>query len=219
MKKRNKKRIAGISAIITVLFITPLLVFAIVYQSAPRKNSFAPGSVDIEVSEAADHGETLSKELVLDNDKKSVDKPVKIYDSRKNAGEKLRVCFVPMWVDSSGNVCNEFNFTVPTQSGNTLVYKDGEKEIKLTLSDDWHTNGWDYSDPKADPPGDGCFYYSGSLLSGDLTPQLLEKVELSTEAYSLTNPALKNLSLRIDVLADAIQSSGNAAETRQWNTP
>ena len=52
MKKKNKKRISGInSVIIAALFIAPLVVFAAIYFSNERKNSFVPGSVDIAVNE------------------------------------------------------------------------------------------------------------------------------------------------------------------------
>ena len=53
MKKNNKKQIASISSIIIVLFIAPLIVFAAIYFSSNRKNSFAPGSVDIAVNEGS----------------------------------------------------------------------------------------------------------------------------------------------------------------------
>lgn len=44
---------------------------------------------------------------------------------------------------------------------------------------------------------------------------LLENVELNDKAYELTD----NYILKLDVLADAIQSSGNANAARDWKTP
>ena len=79
----------------------------------------------------------------------------------------------------------------------------------------WKKNGWGYHDPNnADDPGDGYFYYSGKLKSGQLTPRLLDKVELSEAAYALTEN--NTYRLRIDVLADAIQTSGGAESQRGW---
>jgi hypothetical protein len=108
MKKNNKKKISGISGIIAALFIAPLIVFAAVYFSNERKNSFAPGSVDIAVNEGnagSDEGEELEKNYtwVKSGEIYTADKDVKIKDTRNNPGEVLRVCFVPMWYDKDDN--------------------------------------------------------------------------------------------------------------------
>lgn len=219
MKKLNKKRVAGVVGIIAALFMAPLIVFAAVYFSSERKNSFAPGSVDIAVNEGNstdDEGKEVVKEYTWDGINYTVDKDVKIKDNRKYPGERLRVCFIPMWYDSEGNVCDAFDFgTQPVQSGNSFTYTDGSKTITLKMISGWEQNGWSYSDPNADPSGDGCFYYTGTLDNSKLTAQLLDSVELNSDAYALTEDYV----FRLDVLADAIQSSGDAATTRQWNSP
>lgn len=224
MKKSNKKRIAGICGGITALFIAPLIVFAAIYYSSERKNSFAPGSVDIAVNEGNapdDEGDEVIKEYTWDGTNYTVDKDVKIKDSRQYPGEMLRVYFIPMWYNKGDNgepddVCDVFNFgSQPAQSGNAFTYTDGNKTITLKMASDWEQSGWSYSDPNADPPGDGCFYYSGTLDSSKLTAQLLDSVELNSDAYALTD----NYVFILDVLADAIQSSGNAYAARDWNTP
>ena len=231
MDKQNKKHVAGMGGIIAALFIAPLIVFAVVYNSSERKNSFAPGSVDIAVNEgndSSDEGEELEKDdyiWVKSGEIYTADKDVKIKDTRKNHGEVLRVCFIPMWYDKDDNgepdnVCDVFNFgSQPTQNDNAFTYTDGDKTITLKMASEmasaWEQSGWSYSDPAADPPGDGCFYYSGTLDSSKLTAQLLDSVELNANAYALT----ENYVFRLDVLADAIQTSGNAAETRGWDSP
>lgn len=230
MKKNNKKKISGISGIIAALFIAPLIVFAAIYFSNERKNSFAPGSVDIAVNEGnagSNEGEELEKDYtwVKSGEIYTADKDVKIKDTRKNPGEVLRVCFIPMWYDKDDNgepdnVCDVFNFgSQPTQNGNAFTYTDGDKTITLKMASEMASareqSGWSYSDPAADPPGDGCFYYNGPLESGNLTAQLLDSVELNEKAYELT----ENYVFRLDVLADAIQSSGNANAARDWKTP
>lgn len=120
-----------------------------------------------------------------------------------------------MWYDFDGNVCDIFDFSTLVFSGNTLTYTDDnntaetddDKKIILTLASDWKTNGWNYNSD------DGFFYYSGDLI-GEETKQLLESVELDQSAYKLTG----SYNLRLDVLADAIQSSGNAKNNRDWPT-
>ena len=217
MKKWDKKHLAGISGIFAVLFIAPLIVFAVVYKSNERKNSFAPGSVDIEVQEISKNeqkqGKTLETELKWDSAYQA-EKLVKICDKRNNPGEALRVCFIPMWFDKDANgdpanVCNVFDFSTisqPTASNNKLVYTDDTKTITLNLNPEWTQNGWHYQ------AADGYFYYNGDLNPDDLTETLLSSVQLSEDAYALTASYL----FRLDVLADAIQTSGNAAETRRW---
>ena len=218
MKKRNKKRITSINGIIAILFIAPIVVLAAIYISSERKNRFEPGNVDIQVKEGQDTSDRLEKDDYKWEPKNSpvtsyiAEKPMQIKDSRKYPGEKLRVKFVPMWYDSQGNVCSVFDFQTSnhTNGTNTLVYSDGaEKTITFNLASDWQTNGWMYS------PSDDCFYYSGTLNASKLTAQLLSSVEISPTVY---DELTETYTFRLDVLADAIQSSGNAAETRQWQT-
>lgn len=206
MKQKKKTMIIG--GIIAVALVTPLAVLAIMYLSNQRENTFAPASVSIEVRESGldnEQGEQIDNIIEMD-DSKEIEKPVQIYDSRSNEDEELRVCFVPMWYDTNDNLCGSlFSISTPTMSENALIYSDGDKSITLNLDTDWESSGWEYRT-------DGYFYYSGSLNSGKLTPQLLDSVQLSTAAYELT----KDYRLRIDVLADAIQASGNASANRNW---
>lgn len=216
---QQKKSIGHASGIIAALFIAPLIVFAVVYNSRERDNNFSPGSVNIKVQEAFEdkeiQGETLETNLKWNTENQTsykADKLVKICDTREYAGEALRVCFIPMWFDKdergdSANVCGVFNFRTLEQNDNKLVYKDGTKEITLNLDSGWYTNGWDYRE-------DGCFYYTGKLGQNDLTATLLENVQLNEDAYALTADYV----FRLDVLADAIQITDDAAGTRQWAT-
>ena len=118
MKKNNKKKISGISGIIAALFIAPLVVFAAVYFSNERTNSFEPGSVDIAVNEGTDEGEKLEKEYPWEKsgDNYIANKDVWIKDTRTNAGEVLRVSFIPMWYEmneqkeSTDVLSDVFNF-------------------------------------------------------------------------------------------------------------
>lgn len=205
---KHTKRIMIIVGIVAAAFVTPLVVAAVTYLSNERVNTFSPAIVNIEVREtglADEQGERLDNTIEID-DSKIVNKAVQIYDSRSNDDEELRVCFVPMWYDADDNICGSvFSIGTPTISGTALTYSDGDKSITLNLDEDWESSGWEYRT-------DGYFYYSGSLSSDKLTPQLLFSVVLSDDAYALTT----DYKLRIDVLADAIQTSGNVTGTREW---
>ena len=223
MKGKKKHTIIS-GSIIAILFIAPLIVFAALYFSSERKNSFTPGSVDIEVQETSAgntvQDETLENSMTWNETTKSVDKPVRIADTRKYEGECLRVCLIPMWYEKNiegnpANVCDVFNFSLPVlnEAENELVYTDGDKKITFKLASDWKSKGWDYSDPNPPFNGDGYFYYSGILNSDKLTAMLLENVELNDKAYELTD----NYILKLDVLADAIQVSGDSKNDRNWS--
>ena len=216
--KGTKKHGIIIGSIIAALFIAPLVVLAIIYTSSVRRNSFQEGSVDIEVHEENGTGpneesEMLSKEYqwTANGSDFIANKDVKIKDTRKNPGEKLRVSLIPMWLDNEDNVCGVFDFgsLSHTDGSDTFTYTDDDMTITLNMAQDWDTKGWEYE------PADGCFYYSGPLNGNDLTAQLLESVEINSEVYDSLTADHK---FRLDVLADAIQNSGYAAETRNWNT-
>ena len=213
MKMKINRNII-VYSIIAALFIVPLVVFAVVYTSSERTNNFAPGSVDVAVHEGSgnNEGKKVKKEYhwTKDGTIYSANKEVQIKDTRKYPGEVLRVCFVPMWYDKEtpANVCDVFNFgTSDYTDPNQLVYTDGDKTITLNLADQWAASGWDYRE-------DGCFYYTGELGQNDLTTTLLESVQLNENAYALTT----DYNFRLDVLADAIQITDHAAETRRWAT-
>ena len=206
MKRRHKR--AALIAGIAFMVLTPLVVFAALYRSSKRVNPFQPGSVEIEVQESGDPGAALEQQEYTwteDNGSYVSEKPVRIKDDRTNPGEELRVSLVPMWFDPDGGICGVFDMSHPVLSGNTLTYTDGDNQMILHLVDGWAANGWEYR-------SDGCFYYTGALNGSHLTVQLLSSVELNAAAYSLT----EDYELQLDVLADAIQSSGSAASTREW---
>ncbi len=206
--KLHRKKLALICGI-TVLFAVPLIVYAAVYHSRVRTNQFVPGHVDIQVKENSEIGEELEKTLMLDPETHSTEKMVQICDTRSGEREALRVYLVPAWYDENGNVCGTvFDFSSPVMDAeqNVLSYTDGDCIISLKLDDDWQANGWEY---QAD---NGFFCYTGALQTGSLTPTLLERVELNDPAYALT----ESYTLRLDVLADAIQTSGNARTDRNW---
>ena len=121
MKKLNKKRVAGISGIIAVFFIAPLIVFAVLYKSDVRENKFRPANDNVQIIEnnndpADTQDNDYNWEPFTDSTNEiigySADKTASfkngksnITDPRHNNDEYLRVRFVPMWYDSEGNIC------------------------------------------------------------------------------------------------------------------
>ena len=215
MNKKKKRSIIFCSVLVSA-FAIPLIVFAITYNSMNRTNYFQPAEANIQIKEDNFPEDTKQKTnytLTLNMAKNySTEKEVAILDQRRKNDEYLRVCFVPMWYDSDGNVCAALNGITDfrTQKLNStetaLLFCNGYGETVMTLYLDsyWKTS-WNYED-------DGCFYYSGAVKSGETTPPLLTKVEISPSVYE----EAKDYILHLDVLADAVQTYGNAKENREW---
>lgn len=231
--KRQKKQTVILSSIVAAMFILPLIVFA-AYESGIRDNRFRPAQAKVEVKEGNDTGDALQKDdytWVEDNDCYYVEKPVAIQDVRGKNKESLRVQFVPMWMDDTGNVCSSlpglFNYThivLTNDAGDALNQRTEQAQatvlcfrdsidttlLTLRLADNWHQS-WIWN------PDDLCFYYKSVLQPGQTTPELLTKAEVPKSVYYA---ALDNeIKLRLDVLADAVQTTDGAAGKRDpnWN--
>lgn len=226
---KKKKRTVIISSIIAALFITPLIVFAVVYYSNRRTNSFQPADANIQVKEGNESSDELIKDdgYIWERDKDdnnqllnsySVVKPVQIYDERKMNDEYLRVRFIPMWYDIDGNVvggADEFSdFSYIDLVGDELQFKKSDNAtVLLTLKlytdeanpeNDWD-NSWRYN------AADQCFYYKGTIKSGDISPTLLAGAQISKDVFESS----EGYTLHIEVLADAIQADHQNTITTQ----
>ena len=211
MKKQNKQYLV-FAGILAALLLPPVIAFAIVYNSTQRRNSFSPAEAEIEIVESNESGTELTKEYTIENNNGtySVEKPAAVYDVRGKNDEYLRVQFIPMWYDSDGFVCGSVTeYKAIVQEGNKLVCKDENNTplITLHLADNW-SNSWTYN------LADGCFYYNGLISADKTTPELLKKVEISSAVY---DDVKDDYTLRIDVLADAVQRSADAKGNREWN--
>jgi hypothetical protein len=213
MNKNKKQRIVVISAL-ALMIAVPITVLAIVYNSG-RTNTFRPAEADIAVKESNAESEMLTDQdytmSLSDDDIYSVSKPVEIKDLRSNGGENLRVRFVPMWIDSDGNVCGGVADVTDIRDieldaeETKLIYYNGSGSsrsplIVLELAENWKDNGWTFN------RDDSCFIYSGALDENKLTSKLLSKVTVSKEVMDKA----EGLELQLDVLADAIQKYGGA---------
>lgn len=216
MKNRKKRSIIN-ACIIAAMFITPLVVFAIMYSSGQRKNDFRQAEANIQVKEDDSPQDENKKDYTLKLDitnNYSVDKPVQIFDERKKNDEYIRVRFVPMWYDDEGHICaslngiSDFRTAKLNDTRDALLFCSVYGDTILTLKlDSFWENSWSYSEE------DQCFYYSDVLQSGSATPALLSGVELSQAVYDEAEGYI----LQIDVLADAVQQYGDAKTNRQWN--
>lgn len=125
-------------------------------------------------------------------------KPVQLKSpgSADNVPGVVRAMIVPVLTEkSTGKVLSGNLGALGAPSGNTLVLGD----ITLHFAADWNTN-WFYKD--------GYFYYRKVLSPGETTPLLLTGVTLSA---GVSAEEYKNISVKIDVLADILQASGTAA--------
>lgn len=220
---RDKKKKLIMAGLLAGLLITPAVVFAAVYYSGERENRFSPAKGDIQVLESNaenEKGEELTNSFVLEknetDDNYSTEKLVQIYDERSNSGESLRVSFIPMWYDADGNVCGGIDGVTDIseisldQSASKLIFYTGTGDSKAPAVTVYLAEGYDSS---WEYKGDGCFYYSGEVRDDKTTPLLAERVEITKAVYDST----ADCELRLDVLADAIQTSGNAYSDREWD--
>ena len=218
---KPKKRRTMIYSVAALLFIAPLIVFAVLYESKLRQNNFKPAEADIHVQEGNDHAEELIKpngfKWKQSGTDYTVDKPVQIFDVRKKNDEYLRVSLVPMWYDADGNVCGgdnafsdystiELDRTDQTQA-TALLFKNSDNDVLLTLklcTDPRWSDTWEYN------ATDHCFYYRGAIRSGDLSTELLSGAQIPGSVFTQT----EDYKLHITVLADAIQTSADAKDDR-----
>jgi hypothetical protein len=214
--KKKKKYVVIISSIISVMLIAPLIAYAILYKSDERKNEFRAAKADIQVKEGDKSDDDLINEdytWTADGDIYKVDKPVQIYDVRDNNDEYLRVRFVPMWYDSAGNICGgaeDFSDYSKTElENNELKFKNSSGTTLLTLklsTEPVWSESWEYNS------SDECFYYKGEIKSGDVSEKLLSEVQIPKSVYESTT----EYTLHVEVLADAVQTEGNAKDRRNW---
>ena len=219
--KRIKQQTVIISCLTAALLTTALVVFAVVYQSNLRDNDFQQAEANIQVQEGISNGDELENTYhwEVSGETVTVEKPVQILDNRKMNDEYLRVRFVPMWYDADGNVCggvDEFSdyssveLDNATQSqAEALLFKNstGTELLKLNLCINPHwSNSWSYS------TSDQCFYYKGTIKSGDISSTLLTGAQISKAVFDSSD----GYTLHIEVLADAIQQSGDPKTDRNW---
>ena len=196
MKRQWEIRGHSLVPLIVVMIVIVAAAFTIMYMTHLTdtvKNTFTMGTADVTVEEPnVDDSDNVawgenSKNVILTNtgDIKGV----------------VRAMIVPVLNDTEGNPVggNLGEMKAPDAGTNTLVMGD----ITLHFDENWEQN-WFYKD--------GYFYYKRVLEPGKSTEKLLKGVTLTngnlTEAYG-------EITVTIDVLADILQTEGNAP-SEEW---
>ena len=218
----KKKPSIPLTVGILILFLTPFAVTALMLRSAERINAFRPAEQEIVISENGSKA-VATQEKVIEwsaNTNASGNhvaaKEIQLGENCNPNGGYLRVRLVPTWVDASGCVVSGVEDVTDIRhielSGDALLFKDSNDEaiITVNLDADWAAEWKTVADANDDVE------YFESLLpvkSGDAQKKLVSSVEISDDI--LQKAQAKNVFLRIDVLADTIQTSGNA-KTDRW---
>lgn len=224
--KSKKKTIAAAVAVSVILFLTPLVVFALMLKSAERSNQFHPAKQDIAIVEnQGKPAETQENEIKWSETTNAVGNHVAVKEVSVNEisnpnGEYMRVRLVPSWYDSSGCVVSGIENVTDICSakidGNTLVFMDsgGTKTIvTVNLAENWSDKWKTVSD-------NGKVQYFETIQpikSGDKSVKLVSSVEISDTILQTANT--NNIFLRLDVLADSIQTvedNNNTTENPKW---
>lgn len=158
----------------------------------PIVNAFSAGSIRVEIQEPNVDPDAV--EWGTDT------KPVQLYNPEGSIAGVVRAKLMPPAVyDASGNAVAVETGTLSDPSGNTLAMG----EFTLHLADGWQNN-WFYKE--------GWFYYKRVLQPGETTEKLLAGVTLTDPAKA---ESYKSYTVKVDVLADILQTEGNAPAT-EW---
>lgn len=220
MKKSAK--IFSVCTAVVVLTALAVIVYAVVNSKANKtvKNDFYPAEISIAVQENGELNENpqTAKELewVADGENYKAKKQVQILNANKdgenNADAYIRVCFVPHWTVTlpDGTEADVASTKGLTSFGNYPESIEGSTftmgDVTFTLNSDWESS-WIYNST------DGYFYCKNIVGIGDSTAQLLDGISMTKDAYEKIPDGV---SLRVDVLADAIQTEGGAVDAR-WS--
>ncbi len=195
---KKKKRLHTFSfMLLVVLAVTATVTLMYMTALTPTvTNAFTIGSASVVIEEPEIDPDQVewgadSKPVILENP----------------AGEDrvpgiVRAMLIPGLKDEEGNAAGGNLGTITQPSGNTMVLGD----ITLHFADDWSSH-WFYQN--------GYFYYRKVLNPGEKTTKLLSGVTLTNG--SLSDPYVDSgkVTVTIDVLADILQTAGNAPET-EW---
>ena len=214
----SKKKKALIISAIILLLAFPIVAAAISYFSMIRENSFSPADMNIQVKEntQSDTQTDSSYTFTESENGYSVSKKIEAVLSNNNYGGTIRIRLIPSWVKKEGDteyVCanlgnaSDFRTWKKGNDGRTVIVCDnyGGSIVTFVLNEYW-SKYWSFDEDE------GCFYYTGTAEPGETASQFIENVEISNNVYEATD----GYTLKIDVLADIIQSEDSAADKRNW---
>ena len=142
-------------------------------------------------------------------------------DDENNADAYIRVCIIPRWtadiktgtdpiksisVDVDMPIEDFGSLTGINLEDTSTSYTMGA--VTFNLAENWNEN-WFYNEK------DGYFYYRKIVPYGDKTTTLLNSVTVSAETKELLDAL--DTKLTVDILADGIQSEGQAVGTMWKN--
>lgn len=184
----RRLRTVPLATMVLLAFIATSTLMYMTATSDIEINTFSIGTADVTIVETNVNSSSVSWG--------SNNKPVSIQNTGEIDGV-VRVMFVPVLTDGDGNVVAGDLGDMPSSiSGDTIVLGD----ITLHLASNW-SSYWIYKD--------GYFYYNSVLEVGNTTQTLLTGVTLTNG--ELTDVSLADsVTVTIDVLADILQTSGNA---------
>lgn len=199
MSKKKQMAVVVLIAIVIIMSV----VFASVYSNKSVKNNFIPSQTNISVIENDKEAGSTNK-LPFENG--NAVKRVQIKNSGagvNSADEYVRVCIFPKFINSSDeNIEIYVPYSIPEVITGTSFTVG---EVTFTLDSDW-AESWEYIE--------GYFYYKNILSPGNITPPLLSSVSMDSDKLSYYSNV--GALLRVNVLADAIQTVGGAVEAR-WD--
>ena len=193
-RAKKLKKIAAILCAL-VIFTTAATLMYMSYLTNSVNNTFKLGNAEVSVVEPGidqgnvEWGET-SKPVYLENPQSDTSIP-----------GVVRAMLVPVLKDGQTGETIGGELNIMTEPVNDQMALG---DITLHFADDWETN-WFYRD--------GYFYYRQVLDPGERSAQLLSGVTLTNGSLSNANG---NVQVTIEVLADILQSEGNAAQN-EWN--
>ena len=233
MLKLYSKRIVFCFVVMTILAVGMIIAAAGTKSLIKEKhNQFLPAEISLAVVEndGVNTGYELINDLqwTKDDDIYKANKKVEITnldkDDENNADAYIRVCIIPRWeakiTGSNENGLGDNDITVDADlpledfgSFAGLNIEESAKSYKMgpitfNLDDNWNEK-WFYNSK------DGYFYYKDVVQFGKSTESLLKSVTISEETKEVLDSYGANLA--IDILADGIQSEGNAIDNMWGN--
>lgn len=189
----NKKTILIISYVLVVILAMAGVTFALLTtESEAKVNSFVPGVLTttiIENNEDPDNTEILTPN---EDDTSKIVEVLNVSNPHE-VDTYIRVMLVPTFRTNEGTLAG--NMSLDPSSNMVTITSPDNGTITLHLIDGWDSN-WIFDN--------GYFYHIGIVQPGIKTAILLESVDVSDiDLWS---------NFQLEVLSDAIQAEGGAAE-------
>ncbi len=226
MRKKYWKYVAFIGSVLILSGAVCVGVLAATGLFQSVSNTFHPAEIEIAVIEDGNTTETETFEKTLEwtlsGDSYTANKKVTVKNRSPSedgnyADAYLRVTLIPRW----SQTLSIQGTSVETDVTNVMELKDFGTLKEITISENKFQMGdvvfylnADWSESWFFNEQDGYFYYRYIVPPGEETKPLLDHVEIAKDAFDKIDDGVQ---LKIDVLADGIQTVGGAVEYR-WSS-